>query len=993
MPDHAKVYESGSVAFITESHLKVMLGEDYVALSKQKDSAESFVPAKDETLSANASVIASAEGTKQSTSPEQIASQKTLAMTGTARNDTNSLGSEIIREIVLPEIEKEINEGKNFAKLRQIYQSMIMAAWFKRKLKDGMLSKIYIGTNKVTGIDLEDKDSKQKIYDQYLEAFKKGVYNYIKEEYNEKTQESVPHKYFSGGFAGKTVASSTVFEVASSTANLAKQVEGRTVGKLFTAIVTAQPIGLEASSSSAIEELLRRNGDLNLFNNNMDILLWLNKVLNSKPDLFESIPPLNAIKDDLETAKKTNEILKKGKSSLISPGQVQAILSAPDKVRLTLKEIDTISEDLGGYFRMQGENTQPLLVDRTYKIADIYAVFATIKDEANEILLGFNDLTPDESNNQGGSFTWWQSLRDDPNGKILNKLISGLESKLHKKKISAYDIAKETGIDIFGINYIVYSHKQNYILIYSLEPYKFSRKTNERRSTIIAAVHSLEEKGIFAGILNVSKALQMPIASFSGFKKEILQAGETWDTLGVKSRRLDTSNMQRKDMEVKIRESVANLSKRGIRPSISRVADDLGEFKQIIAFLKKSDYPFDNLGIQKTGSQGPEIYKVIEAAVKKLKSQGTDPTIEAVDGWIKQNYPKHYSIGWLPNPRFNSRQRMIDIGIVFHSESPEDKSSSPVDENKSAASAAVVELEFPVFSDKIKYVKYDPQNVAPRRAMLEYIEDSLNNAITAPLKTNKLFTTKQREGLIELHLELMGNAIDAVMQRLDRLAKNQDARQLDLMIKKAQIKYSYREDPGQGIFEITFSDTGYGIDKTMLLDWAKGKFKTTKPFIPDDTEERGNQSPYLGHGGFGIPHLMKVSRENAYTLSIVSKTEGDSQAHKFSHIPNEEPIISAVLGDHSVGTTITITGKIAPSAPRVDIKKPNNLGGIDMNSKALDLETTGEGIKFDMPFDPAQLENIKIDGFTPVILQIIPTNLPLFIGINEPEKETQLSAR
>ena len=40
------------------------------------------------------------------------------------------------------------------------------------------------------------------IYQRYLKAFKKGVYNYIKEESDPMTQEMVPRKYFSGGFQG-----------------------------------------------------------------------------------------------------------------------------------------------------------------------------------------------------------------------------------------------------------------------------------------------------------------------------------------------------------------------------------------------------------------------------------------------------------------------------------------------------------------------------------------------------------------------------------------------------------------------------------------------------------------------------------------------------------------------------------------------------------------------------------------------------------------------
>jgi len=36
----------------------------------------------------------------------------------------------------------------------------------------------------------------EAIYQRYLKAFKKGVYNYIKEESDPVTQEMVPRKYF-----------------------------------------------------------------------------------------------------------------------------------------------------------------------------------------------------------------------------------------------------------------------------------------------------------------------------------------------------------------------------------------------------------------------------------------------------------------------------------------------------------------------------------------------------------------------------------------------------------------------------------------------------------------------------------------------------------------------------------------------------------------------------------------------------------------------------
>jgi hypothetical protein len=59
---------------------------------------------------------------------------------------------EVIREIIIPAIEKEVNEGKNFANLRQIYNSMILAAWYKKNLKESILGKVYMDSNKTNGI-------------------------------------------------------------------------------------------------------------------------------------------------------------------------------------------------------------------------------------------------------------------------------------------------------------------------------------------------------------------------------------------------------------------------------------------------------------------------------------------------------------------------------------------------------------------------------------------------------------------------------------------------------------------------------------------------------------------------------------------------------------------------------------------------------------------------------------------------------------------------
>ena len=79
---------------------------------------------------------------------------------------------------------------------------MILATWFKKALKESLLGQVYVNQNKTKGIDIEDKQVKQKSYDQYIASFKKGVYNYIKEDFDPASQQMVPRKYFSGGILG-----------------------------------------------------------------------------------------------------------------------------------------------------------------------------------------------------------------------------------------------------------------------------------------------------------------------------------------------------------------------------------------------------------------------------------------------------------------------------------------------------------------------------------------------------------------------------------------------------------------------------------------------------------------------------------------------------------------------------------------------------------------------------------------------------------------------
>jgi len=183
MADRAEVFEHNQTAFVVDSHLKVMLEEDYLALQKQLPLTPSLTK----------------EGERKSVPPLFFKE----GARGSSEN-IHTLSSQIIRQIILPQLEKEVNTGRNFANLRQIFNSIILSSWFKRNLKQALLNQVYANKSKVKGVkrpnSLDGKDlSPKQIYEQYLKAYKKGVFNYIKEDINTANGETIPRKYFSGG--------------------------------------------------------------------------------------------------------------------------------------------------------------------------------------------------------------------------------------------------------------------------------------------------------------------------------------------------------------------------------------------------------------------------------------------------------------------------------------------------------------------------------------------------------------------------------------------------------------------------------------------------------------------------------------------------------------------------------------------------------------------------------------------------------------------------
>lgn len=165
VPDKALVWDNGNSFFVKEARLKLMLEEDYLAYSKDK-SIKSSSPLYAKRYTLNAKI------------------------------------KEILKKELLPIMEKEVNEGKNFAALRQMYYALILAVKFKEKLFKHYIYRYYIDSNKTKPINLVDINIKDKVYAAYLTSFKQSVYNNLVKEYDKYSRRKILKHYYSGGFSG-----------------------------------------------------------------------------------------------------------------------------------------------------------------------------------------------------------------------------------------------------------------------------------------------------------------------------------------------------------------------------------------------------------------------------------------------------------------------------------------------------------------------------------------------------------------------------------------------------------------------------------------------------------------------------------------------------------------------------------------------------------------------------------------------------------------------
>ncbi|MDO8748222.1 MAG: hypothetical protein Q7J72_03780 [Candidatus Omnitrophota bacterium] len=146
VPDEIIIRESpGTSAYIYKATLKVMLEEDYLKSSQLSAVGYQQYEFKDQRL-----------------------------------KELNQYSTQLIKELIIPKLTREINSSKRYASLRQVYYSLIFAQHFKKKFSQSTGENPYvklIDSRNLTNLTSKEPWDKRTYFNDYQKSFQQGEYN------------------------------------------------------------------------------------------------------------------------------------------------------------------------------------------------------------------------------------------------------------------------------------------------------------------------------------------------------------------------------------------------------------------------------------------------------------------------------------------------------------------------------------------------------------------------------------------------------------------------------------------------------------------------------------------------------------------------------------------------------------------------------------------------------------------------------------------------
>lgn len=143
VPGEIIIRETPTSAYIYKATLKVMLEEDYL---KSQDSG--------------------------------FKSQVEYSFKDPRLKLLNEYSTQLFKELILPKLNQKVNSSKDYASLRQVFYSLILAQWFKERFQTQPNPYSHLINQKdLTGLTSKVPWSKTTFYDSYKKSFSEGEYN------------------------------------------------------------------------------------------------------------------------------------------------------------------------------------------------------------------------------------------------------------------------------------------------------------------------------------------------------------------------------------------------------------------------------------------------------------------------------------------------------------------------------------------------------------------------------------------------------------------------------------------------------------------------------------------------------------------------------------------------------------------------------------------------------------------------------------------------
>jgi hypothetical protein len=123
----------------------------------------------------------------------------------TAQNNPAGLGDvdRLNRQMILPEIERKLNEDPIYAPMRQVYSAIILARWYKDHFRaTTQPAADLIDSDNTAGRELTDGWTPQGVYEQYMRSYQQGEYNFserVQEDLGNGVIRIQTRHYFRGG--------------------------------------------------------------------------------------------------------------------------------------------------------------------------------------------------------------------------------------------------------------------------------------------------------------------------------------------------------------------------------------------------------------------------------------------------------------------------------------------------------------------------------------------------------------------------------------------------------------------------------------------------------------------------------------------------------------------------------------------------------------------------------------------------------------------------